>query len=176
MRLLQSELEKLALYADGPSIRAEDVELLVGRAREEEFLELSDALQKRDLRAALRYTTDAMGQGHHPLQLLGAVASILRTLIENGERARKHGASNARMSFNDFKADVFPAIEREAKAAKARLPHPYAVYLGMQAAARYGRKDLLAGLGACAEADLALKSSANGRLVIERLMWGLCPR
>jgi DNA polymerase-3 subunit delta len=50
MRLLQSELEKLALYVEGSVIEEGDVELLVAHAREEEFLELSDALQKRTSR------------------------------------------------------------------------------------------------------------------------------
>jgi DNA polymerase-3 subunit delta len=176
MRLLQSELEKLALYADGEVIRSEDVDLLVARARDEEFLELSDALQKRDFGAALSYATDAMAQGSHPLQLLGAVASIVRTMLENSDRMERRGLGLFRMSFNDFKAEVFPQIERDARAQKAKVPHPYAVYAGMQAAARYGRQDLLKGLCACADADVSLKSSGEGRLVIERLLWGLCVR
>jgi DNA polymerase III subunit delta len=175
MRLLQSELEKLSLFAEGKLVSVEDVRLLVGRAREEEFLELSDALQKRDLRAALRYVQDALGQGSHALQLLGAVASIVRTLLENRERLAELGGS-VRMSFNDFKAQYFPRIEQEAKAAKRRPPHPYAVYAGLQAAARYDRRELLKGLVGCAEADLALKSSGNGQLVLERLLWQLCMR
>ncbi len=47
----------------GRSSEVADVELLVGRVREEEFLELSDALQKRDFRAALRYVDEALGAG-----------------------------------------------------------------------------------------------------------------
>jgi DNA polymerase-3 subunit delta len=174
MRLLQSELEKLALYVEGASIRAQDVDLLVARAREEEYLELSDAIQKRDLGAALRYAADAMEQGTHPLQILGAVASIVRGLILNADRMRRHVRGAFRMSFNDFKAEVFPALEKESRAAKEKPPHPYGAYLGMQAAARYGSPALLAGLAACADADLALKSSGNGPLVVERLLWGLC--
>ncbi|HEX4621099.1 MAG TPA: DNA polymerase III subunit delta, partial [Myxococcaceae bacterium] len=175
MRLLQSELEKVALYAEGPTIRAEDVDLLVAHAREEEFLELSDALQKRDLRAALRYASDAMEQGSHPLQLLGAIASIVRGLVLNADRLRRHvDGGQFRMSFNDFKASVFPGIEKEARAAKEKPPHPYGAYAGMQAAQRYGQRALLDGLVACADADLALKTSGNGPLIVERLLWGLC--
>src|SRR5690606_40712020 len=78
MRLVQSELEKLAIYADGATIQAADVELLVGRAREEEYGELAEALQKRDLPAALRYVNEALANGSHGLLLLGAVASVVR--------------------------------------------------------------------------------------------------
>jgi len=45
----------------------------------------------------------------------------------------------------------------------------------MQAAARYGRPALRRGLLACAEADVALKSSGAGKLVLERLLWTVCP-
>lgn len=174
MRLLQSELEKLAAYADGNVIRAEDVKLLVYRAREEEFLELSDALQKRDLRAALAYANDAMGQGTHALQLLGAVASIVRTLVENRERLERLGPQVARMNMRDYQSRVFPEIEREAKAQGRRVPHPYASFMAMQAAARYKRVELLDALVACADADLQLKSSGSGRLVLEGLLFKVC--
>ncbi len=174
VRLLQSELEKLATYSEGPVIEMKDVALLVAHTREEEFFELSEALQKRDLKAALEYVVDAMGQGVHGLQLLGAVASITRGMLENHERLEKFAGGSLPRSYNDFKARVFPAVEQEAKASKGKAPHPYAAFLAMQGAARYKRKELLDALVACADADLALKSSASGKLVIERLLWTVC--
>lgn len=175
MRLLQSELEKLALYAEGPVIQAADVNLLVGRSREEEFLELSNALHQRDLAAAVRYVENALGQGSQPLQLLGAIASILRTLLAHHDRLSRIGRGRPPRGFDDFKARVYPQIEEESAADEQRPPHPWAAFLGMQAAARYQRADLFDGLVACADADLALKSSGSGKLVIERLLWKLCP-
>jgi DNA polymerase III subunit delta len=174
MRLLQSELEKLALYVEGSVIEEGDVELLVAHAREEEFLELSDALQKKDLQAALGYVEDAVGQGTHPLQLVGAVASITRSLLENHERLQAFSGGAAPRSYDQFKERVFPKIEEEAKAAKARVPHPFAAFSAMKAASQYGRVRLLASLVACAEADFQLKSSAGGKLVLERLLWTIC--
>jgi len=176
IRLLQSELEKLAIYADGATINVADVALLVHHAREEEFFELSESLQKRDLKGALGYTEDAMGQGTAALQLLGAVASIVRGLLENHERMNQYAKGSPPRSFDDFKSRIFPKIEQETKAAKGRVPHPYAAFLSMQAAARYERRELLRALVACAEADLELKSSASGKLVIERLLWNICAR
>lgn len=78
------------------------------------------------------------------------------------------------MSFNDFKARVFPRIEEELKARKGRVPHPYALYAGMQSAARFSREQLYRSLRLCAETDVALKSSGHGRLSIERLLWTVC--
>jgi DNA polymerase-3 subunit delta len=175
MRLLQSELEKLVAFVDGPVIRREDVEQVVARVREEEFLELSDALQKRDLAAALRYVDEALEHGAAPLMILGAIASVVRGLIESHERMAELGRGQPPRSFDEFKSRLFPAIEREAKKHGQRVPHPWAAFLGMQAAARYGRGALRRGLLACAEADVALKSSGAGKLVLERLLWTVCP-
>ncbi len=175
MRLLQSELEKLALHAPGALISRAEVELLVAHSRDEEFLELADALQKRDLPAALAYVEEALAGGAPPLLLLGAIASVVRGLLEANERTVHLSAGRPPRSFDDFKARLFPAVEREAKAAGARVPHPYAAFLAAVAGARYGRAQLRASLLACAEADLALKSSGAGKLVLERLLWTLCP-
>ncbi|MGO8971031.1 MAG: DNA polymerase III subunit delta [Myxococcaceae bacterium] len=175
MRLLQSELEKLALHASGAVISRSDVELLVAHTRDEEFLELADALQKRDLPLALAYVDEALAGGAPPLLLLGAIASVVRGLLEAQERMVHLGRGRPPRSFDDFKARLFPAIEREVKAAGGRLPHPYAAFLATLASARYGRGQLRASLLACAEADLALKSSGGGKLVLERLLWTLCP-
>jgi DNA polymerase III subunit delta len=175
MRLLQSELEKLALHAPGAVISRADVELLVAHTRDEEFLELSDALQKRDLPLALAYVDDALAGGAPPLLLLGAIASVVRGLLEAQERLVHLGGGRTPRSFDDFKSRLFPAIEREVKAAGGKVPHPYAAFLATLAAARYGKGQLRASLLACAEADLALKSSGGGKLVLERLLWTVCP-
>jgi len=175
MRLLQSELEKLALHAEGVSIEPGDVELLVARAREEEFLELKDALEKRNLRAALRYVEDALDQGTNALPILGAIASITRGLLESRERLNELTGGSPPRNFDDFKARVFPKIEEQSKATKVKVPHPYAAFMSMQNASKFSRDQLLKGLVACAEADLYLKGGgSSGRLVLERLLWGLC--
>src|SRR5262249_7728826 len=106
LRLLQSELEKLALHSEGAVIQAHEVKLLVSHSREEEFLELSDAIQKRDLAAGLRYVEEAIGQGSHPLQLLGAMASILRTLILNHDRLVRLCGGTAPRNFDQFHSRV----------------------------------------------------------------------
>jgi len=176
MRLVQSELEKLALYTNQPRIVAQDVELLVEHAREDEFLELSDALQKRDLKAALAYVTHAVEMEKHPLMILGAVSSNVRTLIENHERLERYAGGKAPRSMDEFKRTVFPRIDADAKADGGRSPNPWAAFFAMQGAARYSRSELLNALVACADADLALKSSAvkEGMVLVQRVLWTLC--
>jgi DNA polymerase-3 subunit delta len=176
IRLLQSELEKLATYSEGPAIEKSDVAMLVHHAREEEFFELSEALQKRDFGAALAYAEDAMGQGTHALQLLGAVASIVRTLLESHEWLWRYAGGNPPRTAKDVEARVFPRLEGELKGTKRKMPNAWALTFSMKAAAGYERRELLGALVSCADADLALKSSANGRLVIERLLATVCTR
>lgn len=171
-RLLQSELTKLALHSDGGTITAKDVGLLVGHAREDEYFELSEALQKRNFEAASRFIADAIEQGNHPIMLLGSIAGVVRTMLMSHERMVALSGGKPPKSYQDFQARIWPKIEVETKAAKAKLPHPYAAFMGMQAAAGYGRQELLRALVACAEADLALKLGGDA-LVLERLLWTL---
>lgn len=176
-RLLASELEKLALHSSNPTITQKDVVLLVGHAREEEWLELSDALQKRSLEAAMKYLDEALSQGAAPLAIHGAVTGIVRKLVAAYENMAQLSGGKPPRNYNDFQARLWPKIEADAKAAKAKVPHPYAAFMGMQAATQWGRQDLLRALVACAEADLALKlggSKGDGNLVLERLFWTLC--
>ena len=105
--------------------------------------------------------------------MLGSIAGIVRTMLMNFERMAALSDGKPPRSYQDFQARIWPKIEAETKAAKTKLPHPYAAFMGMQAAAGYGRQELLRGLVACAEADLALKLGGD-KLVLERLLWTLC--
>lgn len=172
-RMLVSELEKLALYVKGDTIEAADVQALVAKVREEEYFELSEAISKKDLAGALLRTEDALNQGSHPLALLGTFTGILRNLLEGGERAAQLSKGVPPRSFDDFKSRIFPAIEERAKERKQRVPHPYAAFMSMQAAAKFSRAELARGLIACAETDMKLKSSAPGKLALERLLWAV---
>ena len=173
MRLWESELQKLALYVDGPTIDVDAVTLLVGHAREEEFMELSDSLQKRDAAKASKYLDDAMGQGAAPLQILGAITSIVRGLLLGFERAQHFSQGRFPRNYREFEERLFPLLKADAEAHDERVPHPYAAFMGMQSAVAFGRKDLLDALVQCAEADLALKLG-GGKLVLERLVWTVC--
>ncbi len=172
-RLLQSELNKLALYSDGNTITKKDVDLLVGHSREDEYFELSDAIQKRDFVAARKYVDDAVAQGSHPLMMLGSVAGIVRSMLGAYERVLRHSGGKPPRTYNEFQARVWPGIEEELKAKKGKVPHPFKTFKDMETAGLFGRQALLRGLVACAEADLALKLGGE-ELVLERLLWTLC--
>lgn len=170
MRTLQSELEKLASYVTGPRIGVEDVKLLVSHSREDEFGELQNAIQERNLALALAVIREAIAQEKHGLQLLPGVVNALRALLDGRERVAQHVKGPFRMSPREFESRVFPHIEREAKAAGRKVPHPYAAYKAAEAAAKYERAELIDALIACAEADMQLKSGGDSKLVLEALL------
>jgi DNA polymerase-3 subunit delta len=147
--------------------------LLVGHAREDEYFELSDAIQKRNFEAASKYVADLLAQNNHPLMMLGSVAAIVRAMLMNFERINRLSGGKLPKNYNDFQARVFPALEAEARANKQKVPHPYGAFMNVQSAIAFGRQELLRGLVACAEADLALKLGGK-ELVMERLLWTLC--
>src|SRR5260370_40738521 len=109
-------------------MEAKDVELVVRRSRDEEFMELSDALQKRDLVAALKYVEDSLGQGTHPLQILGAVASIIRNLILARDRLHRLTGGSPPRTYGDFNSRVWPKLEHEAELDQIKLVHAFALF------------------------------------------------
>lgn len=172
MRLWAQELEKLALYSEKKRIGVEDVELLVVNAREEEFLELSEALQQRNHERALSHVTEALSQGASPIMLVASIASVVRNLLLNRERLSFLGeASSFPRNYGEFQRRVWPRLE--ADAGQAKLPHPYAVFMGMSAAAGFSKKLLCRLLVLCAQADLDCKSGKS-QFVVENLIRHMC--
>lgn len=172
MRLLQGELEKLALHAgDQPIITVADVQRLVRRAREEEFRELADAIGSRNLRAAVRYVENALEMDEAPLRLHGAIAAVVRRLLTDHERWTAHGFT-ARTTQREFEARGMPILREEG----GRTPHPYVAWLGFQACMRFETLELVRAMIALADADVQLKSGGDGRLVLESLLWRICER
>jgi DNA polymerase-3 subunit delta len=177
MRLLQSELEKLAIYVgdERATIEPADVQLLVRRAREEEYRELADAIGARDLKAAIHYVEIALDQEEAPLKIHGAIAGIVRRMLEDRERWSSMGFG-ARTSQRELNERGIPALAKEAEERGTRVPHPYVCWLGFQACMRYDLKELVRGLLAVARADAELKSGGTGRLVLERMLIALLRR
>jgi DNA polymerase III subunit delta len=175
LRLLAGELEKLCLFVgeDAKVITAADVEAVgVRQIREEAFWELGGAVSGRDLPAALWYLHDAFDHGKHPVPVLGGIASALRKTLQVRAVAEKHGI---RRGGRDLPARV---VSEVAELRGGRKPHPYALRMEYERSLAWpGQADLSAALAACRAADRALKTSrGDPRLVVERLVMGLCPR
>lgn len=101
-RLLDSEIQKLATYCGGETVKREDVRSLVADARKANVFALVEAIGLRQPEVALRELRKLQAEGDHPLRIAAMVVRQFRLLIqvkelsETGaspdEIARKTGA------------------------------------------------------------------------------------
>lgn len=89
LRLIDSELEKLSLYAAGRPIRRTDVRLLTPYAQEANIFDMVDALGNRQTQQALRLLVQLHNEGAHPLYLLTMIVRQYRILLQVKDLARQ---------------------------------------------------------------------------------------
>ena len=181
LRLIATELEKLALYAgDRAQITRADVEAIIAPVREEEFFAVGEAVAEGDLARALRLFHDELRRKANAsavaLPFLGGVAgAVRRSLADHARYTALPAARGAReLRYDDFLRTVFPDVEAELTAKGQKVPNPYVAYLGYKRARRRPRSHWRRALVLCAEADAALKSGADQRLLVERLLTEVC--
>jgi DNA polymerase III subunit delta len=172
MRTLQQELDKLMLYAaDRTAIQTDDVEAVVTDHGEGWIFDLTRAIGDRDALGAIGQLLRLMGQGEHPLKILGTLASevrrllIARQLLDGDLRPHwKRG-----ISYQQFQQIASKQV------AMALTRSPYADYMCFQRAERFVLAELVHHMEAIFEADLRLKSSGGQpRLIMEKLILGMC--
>jgi len=157
LRLLEQEIEKLATFAGGRTITAQDVALLVSYAREAHIFALVDALGLGDGPTALRLLHRLLAAGEPPALILYMVARQFRLILQLKELARR-GASPDQM------------------AAEVRLPMGLVKRLQEQAQ-RFSRPQLRAVFRRLLAADIGLKSGQmEGGLLLDLLVLWLTGR
>ncbi len=172
---LRNELDKLiALCADQKRISLSHVTELVSRHKEEELYKLADTLRKKDLTGSLVMLELILQQNVHPLAVLSLIRSTLvRILALKGLSVTLSLSNPGRVSFNEFKARIWPDMKQELSARElktiSRL-HPYSAFLHLQSP--YTLKEIASMLEALADLDLELKGSkVEPRLVLERFFF-----
>jgi DNA polymerase-3 subunit delta len=86
LRLLDQEIDKLLLYADGREVTAKDVRALVSLAREAEIFDLVDCVGRRETDWAMRVLHRMLEEGAEPLYLLARQVRILIQVSELSEQ------------------------------------------------------------------------------------------
>lgn len=139
-RIAAGELDKLATYATGRTINAEDVAILVADTRPASLFAITNAVDRRDPAAATRALERALAEEQPALRILGALQGrisdliVARDLATSGtpaaEITKRVGRGNARVA------------ERLAEAAR-----------------RYSGAELEQMLIGLFEADLAIKAN-----------------
>jgi DNA polymerase-3 subunit delta len=85
LRLLDQEIEKLTLYADGQEVTVEDVRTLVSRAIETSIFDLVDCLGRNQTDRALGLLRRLLDERQEPLYVLAMLARQVRILIQVSE-------------------------------------------------------------------------------------------
>ena len=107
-RIAAGELDKLATYAFGRQVTADDVEMLVADTRPASLFAITNAVDRRDAAAAANALRRALAEEQPPLRILGALQGrvsdliVARDLAASGtppaELTRRVGRGNARMA------------------------------------------------------------------------------
>ena len=173
LRGLQQELEKLILsVGDRTTILPEDVESMVADRGEGWIFDLTRALGERDAGAALSQLARLIGQGEHPLKILGTVAAEARRLLSARQLLTGDLAKLWRrgMTYPQFQQTV---LKQGGSLLGGR--NPYGDFMCLQRAERFSLVELSSFMQRLFEADLRLKSNAGQpRIVLEKLFLDMC--
>jgi DNA polymerase-3 subunit delta len=172
LRGLQQELDKLLLFVgERPAIRAADVEAIMADHGEGWIFDLTRAIGDHDAVTSLAQLSRLLGQGEHPLKILGTIAAEIRRLLAARQLLGTELARSWRrgISYPQFQQTILrdgaPLLTRS----------PYADYMCFQRAEGFSLSDLSGYMDDIFDADLRLKSSGNQpRLVMEKLILGMC--
>jgi DNA polymerase-3 subunit delta len=155
LQALASEFDKLMLYSRGEdTISDEAVDNLVHKSRQHGIFELTDAVGRQDLPAALKTTGNLIESGEPPLVIVTMLARHMRQVLmakELLDQGRKLNDISRRAKIPGFLMEEFVRQTRRFDPALARKMYHQ-----------------------LAKADLRLKSSGTQpRLVLESLIYSL---
>jgi DNA polymerase-3 subunit delta len=183
VRALDSELEKILLYVGGRTeVLRSDVLAVLSNSREASIFDLTNAVETGDAAGALRALRALAVQREAAPSILGMIASVVRSLLLARCALDRHldGRLDGRMPYGAFQARVLPRLSAEAAgedraAAKIREMHPFRAFNLLRAAGRFTQANLVEGLQAIHDADLALKTTGQPEgLILEAVLLTLC--
>jgi DNA polymerase-3 subunit delta len=159
LRVLNSELEKLALYVGGERpITRGDIDLLVPYTEEADQFGLANAIGQRNPRRAYDQLHKELDEGSNPMAILGSIATQIRSLLEVKDMAEQ---------------GMSPAQIAQAKGWKS----DYAATARLKEANNFSMARLEQTLELLLEIDVAIKTGRmDSRLALDMLIARLCAR
>jgi DNA polymerase III subunit delta len=113
LRLLDQELEKLAVHSGGARVTSNEVRELVSAVREADIFEMVDAFGRRDVKKATLLMHQMLDEGKHALYLLSMIARQFRILVQVKELTELPDAEAAReLKLHEF---VFKKGKQQAR-------------------------------------------------------------
>jgi len=168
-----TETEKLALsVGDAPQITLDDLNLMVGRTREEAVFELTEAVGNNDVDRALRLAARLQENGIHGLAVLATLRNfarnlfLFRALLEQEQYRFRSG-----MAPNVFQEQCLPLLKANPRWQSELNGHPFAVYMKFKTAAAFSLPQLRQWMQLLLAADRRLKGSpVTADTVVQHLL------
>lgn len=157
LRTLDSELEKLALYAgNSHAIQPADVQLLTPYTEEAEDFGLANAIGQRNAAKAYDQLYKQLDEGKHPMAILGSIAAQIRNLLEVKDMAERGMSALEIAQKKGWKSD-------------------YAATMRLREAAKFSVARLEAILELLLQIDLDIKTGrVEPKLALDTLIARLC--
>ncbi len=158
---LVMELRKVILYIDERrQITREDLDLLVGRTRQEALFELTAAITRRDKEQALAVGDRLQENGIHPLAVVATLRNFVRgLLLSRALQEQPELQFQPTMSAASFQQNCLPRLKEREQWKKELNAHPFALYMQFKTAANYTLPVLSGWMKLLLEAEFRLKGS-----------------
>lgn len=178
-----NELQKLIDYAgERAAIDERDVDVVVGKTKEDSVFDLTNALSDKNAAAALSALKALLDQGEHPLMILTMISREIRFLLQasillNSGRIPR---INPNMDFAWFQKNIYTAAtqlipEKSKKEDLLLNKHPYVIYNALRNGGRFSHNDLITYLDDLLQIDRLLKSSTTDpQILLESFLLKAC--
>ncbi len=173
------ELRKVMAYiGDRRQIARDDLDLLVGRTRQEALFELTTALARSDLEQALVVADRLQENGIHPLAVVATLRNFVRGLLLcRALLEQPEIRFDPAMSPAAFQQTCLPRLKEREQWKKELGGHPYALYMQFKSAALFPLPVLAAWLHLLLRADLRLKGSpVTASTILQQLILSMLSR
>ncbi len=173
------ELQKVILFlGERRQITREDLDLLVGRTRQEALFELTAAITRRDREQALIIGDRLQENGIHPLAVVATLRNFVRGLLLFRALQEQPGLHfQTSMSAAAFQQNCLPRLKEHQQWKKELSGHPFALYMQFKSAANYSLPVLVDWMQLLLKAEFRLKGSPLAApTVLQHLLLSLFAR
>lgn len=160
---LVNETEKLAVYTgDAATITMADMDVMVGRTREEALYEFNEAFVERKIGNTLVILSRLEGNGIHPLVIISSLRNQLKKLILiRSIQEQGHPQYPSGMTYEVFQKKYLPSLKESREEWPVFLKgHPYALYMTFLKAEKFSLVELESGLVGLLDAEYKIKGSS----------------
>jgi DNA polymerase-3 subunit delta len=156
------ELRKVMLYiGERKQITRNDLDLLIGRTRQEALFELTTAITNQNREQALVIGDRLQENGIHPLAVVATLRNFVRGLLLFRALLEQPGLQyQPSISAANFQQHCLPLLKEREQWKKELAGHPFALYMQFKSAAQYSLPVLSGWMKLLLQAELRLKGSS----------------